>query len=1111
MTPTRGPRRRIALLLTVLAAVALSVAPSALTPPQAHAQTGPIERLLPAAQTAAAGDAVATTLTVEDVTDLGAFEAIVAYDSALIDFTSAVPGPFLGSSGRTSFCPPPVVNVIVGTIHELRFGCVTSGASPPGPSGAGLLATITWTAIAPGVATLGLTASLADELGSEIPANGFAADVTITTGPTATPTVTSTPCPGACPTDTPTSTATATPTFTATPVTLCTGPGAVVCVAPASATVNRGAAFTVDIDGAGLTGVAGFELKLAYDAAHVTATGASPGPFLASSGRAVQCLSPSFATGAITFTCVTLGDSPPAASGSGTLAQLSFTADLEGTTPLHFDELVLTGLNGNLIASSTSDGARTVAPCAGACPTPTPSPTSTPTATNTATATPSATPTACGGPCPTPTNTHTATSTSTATATSTPLPVLPLTLHVSPASQSLTQGASTTIDVVADGVIDLGAYEVGINFDPAHLSVVSALDGALLGSTGRSVSCPSSSAGVGTVRLACITLGDTPTGANGSGVLARFTLTATAPGTSQITLPAPIIARRNGTVVPVDSTTPGSITVVACGPSCPTPTATSTPGAPTATPSSGTSTLGTDPPTLSAAVGTTFSVNVRIADSSNVGSYDVLLDYGNDDLGAFEPGVLEFVDAVDGGFLGSTGRPVTCLPPSVDGISVRIGCVTSGPTPPGPGGAGLIATVRFHVAAMPSRPMLIRVSTASGGTSDPGGDPQPFATGAYTTVTITPPGGAIAPAALASGDGRSGPGDAAGSSAQFNESATPSRSAALFALIAFAAVAIAAMRSRLPKRTLAAVVAAIALALVATTSVPTHAAPGPPLAAFTSPASANVFVGGSPTRIDVRVAPVPAPGLRSFQLDVAFNATLVTLSSAQGPFLGSTGNNTSCDTTYPSAAQLRLSCTATGTPPSGPTGAGVIATLEARPRASLDLRSARNNGILTALDISTVTLTDASGAALNIADMRDATLAVRALEGDVNADCAVNIADEEMVASRYYRGDTMAGYDPALDVDPAAADGDIDLNDLQFVFGRSGSTCAAPLPPQPAPAVASLADSDADGVPDVVDACPAIADPAQPNSDALDRQRRGLRPPRPHRPPQRRPRRRLRR
>jgi hypothetical protein len=28
-------------------------------------------------------------------------------------------------------------------------------------------------------------------------------------------------------------------------------------------------------------------------------------------------------------------------------------------------------------------------------------------------------------------------------------------------------------------------------------------------------------------------------------------------------------------------------------------------------------------------------------------------------------------------------------------------------------------------------------------------------------------------------------------------------------------------------------------------------------------------------------------------------------------------------------------------------------------------------------------------------------------------------------------------------------DGDIDINDLQFIFGRQGSSCTRPHPPQP--------------------------------------------------------------
>ncbi len=42
-------------------------------------------------------------------------------------------------------------------------------------------------------------------------------------------------------------------------------------------------------------------------------------------------------------------------------------------------------------------------------------------------------------------------------------------------------------------------------------------------------------------------------------------------------------------------------------------------------------------------------------------------------------------------------------------------------------------------------------------------------------------------------------------------------------------------------------------------------------------------------------------------------------------------------------------------------------------------------------------------------------------------------------------------YKDFLNLEPsgAQADDDIDINDLQFVFGRIGSTCDDPHPPQP--------------------------------------------------------------
>ena len=67
----------------------------------------------------------------------------------------------------------------------------------------------------------------------------------------------------------------------------------------------------------------------------------------------------------------------------------------------------------------------------------------------------------------------------------------------------------------------------------------------------------------------------------------------------------------------------------------------------------------------------------------------------------------------------------------------------------------------------------------------------------------------------------------------------------------------------------------------------------------------------------------------------------------------------------------------------------------------------------------------------------------------MNLDCQVNVQDEALIAYRY--GSTFGGtlYAQWYDLEPALHDLDIDIKDLQKVFGRDGSTCQQPLPPQP--------------------------------------------------------------
>jgi hypothetical protein len=101
-------------------------------------------------------------------------------------------------------------------------------------------------------------------------------------------------------------------------------------------------------------------------------------------------------------------------------------------------------------------------------------------------------------------------------------------------------------------------------------------------------------------------------------------------------------------------------------------------------------------------------------------------------------------------------------------------------------------------------------------------------------------------------------------------------------------------------------------------------------------------------------------------------------------------------------------------------------------------------------------LADSSGKLLQgilpgglVAACTDATITVRILEADLNLDCAMNIIDDQMIAYRYGAGFGNALYDPWYDLEPALKDGDIDVKDLQKVFGRNGSTCQNPIPDQP--------------------------------------------------------------
>jgi hypothetical protein len=137
--------------------------------------------------TAPVGATVAVEIRVENVANLGAYEWTLAYDPNVLELAgNPVDGGFLGSTGRSLFCPPAILDV--GTV---RFGCGTSGdLTLARPSGSGPLSTVTFKAIAAGSTSLSLNlAVLANSNGDDIPTGVVNASITVGGGtPPATPT-----------------------------------------------------------------------------------------------------------------------------------------------------------------------------------------------------------------------------------------------------------------------------------------------------------------------------------------------------------------------------------------------------------------------------------------------------------------------------------------------------------------------------------------------------------------------------------------------------------------------------------------------------------------------------------------------------------------------------------------------------------------------------------------------------------------------------------------------------------------------------------------------------------------------------------------------------------
>jgi hypothetical protein len=210
-------------------------------------------------------------------------------------------------------------------------------------------------------------------------------------------------------------------------------------------------------------------------------------------------------------------------------------------------------------------------------------------------------------------------------------------------------------------------------------------------------------------------------------VLATVRFLALAEGSSPLELQDVILADILATPIPVN--TQDSAVAVSSGPTptplpTATPTRTSTPG-PSPTPG-GTLVL-VDPSSQEVPVGADLTVDISIERVVNLGSYEWLL--------TFDPAIVEFVSVSNADFLESSGRTLGICSTILDTGSVRFGCATTGPTPPGPNGAGVLSTLTFSALATGTSPLHLDPERVQ--LSDPLAENIPTALqdGAVTVVT----------------------------------------------------------------------------------------------------------------------------------------------------------------------------------------------------------------------------------------------------------------------------------------------------------------------------------------------------------------------------------------
>jgi hypothetical protein len=196
--------------------------------------------------------------------------------------------------------------------------------------------------------------------------------------------------------------------------------------------------------------------------------------------------------------------------------------------------------------------------------------------------------------------------------------------------------------------------------------------------------------------------------------------------------------------------------------------------------------------------------------------------------------------------------------------------------------------------------------------------------------------------------------------------------------------------------------------------------------------------------------------LGAFEFEVHYDETKVCVELEAGPAAEEMVCIIEDDVTAPELEGVaRIGCVTLGKDsyPDTETAEGRhLADIVVRPQPELYSQAApeQDNGVVVQLNNLACELADLQGHPIKLLSCDDAGLTVRYLEGDVMPDCSVDALDTQAVAFRWgaQKGDLV--YSEFMNLEPsgAQADEDIDIKDLQFIYGRFGSSCGAPHPAQ---------------------------------------------------------------